>query len=192
MKIGDISGCLEVIGTPEEAMHDILVIKQEWAQYQWHEYSNGTKTIEKASFKTFFQLDSVEKELFDNRQKAPESFIEKYLKRIDLLGHRAPMYLYHKKKPDSLPSFLNAFSNSNLFKVKCNTCGKTYLIDAESFNCVKWRNCRGAQCIATTIPQQSSNTSESLYEWDSNSTELLKIESLLPEVEEISNPPLVL
>lgn len=120
----------------------------------------------------------------------PKSFIDKYIKKDDY-GYELDSLsklLYHKKKPDTFGELKKAFSIKKLYKVKCRICNRIFLMDEQSFNCVRWRSCIGAECLENTISEQEIDYSKSEYVWDAKSTALQVLDGQLAKVEELSNP----
>ena len=190
INIGDISGCLEVIGDCSESSVEIQEIIKMMAEREWNLFSEWYRWGYSGSFKTYYHLDVSETKAYDTHSKMPETFVSKYIKKDDYsyeLG-KIPKLLYHKKKPDTFGDLRMAFDKSELYKIKCKTCGRIFLMDEISFKCVKWHSCIGAECFKRTIDEQTVDYTKSGYVWSSNSTVSQILDNQLAAVEEVSNP----
>lgn len=190
IKVGDISGCLEVIGGCSDTVDDIKDISREIAEKEWKRFSKWIKWGYSGDFKSYYQLNETEEELYDNNATMPESFIDKYVEK-DEYGYelkKNPKILYHKKKPNTFPELESAYAEKKLYRVKCGICNRTFLMDESSFNCVEWRSCIGAECLKTTISEQTIDYSMSLYSWNADSTALQVLDKQLVNVEKLSDP----
>lgn len=188
MNIGDVSGCLEVIGNCAEANFDLQDIVKEWAEKEWNKFSDWSKWDYNGNFKTYYKLTKLESELYDAEQIMPESFVNKYIKKGENEIYSSPKFLYHKKKPNTIYELKKAYKKGKLYKVKCKICNRIFLMDSDSFNCVKWRSCIGVECLANTVNEKNIDFSKSMYDWSSMSTALQVLDTQLAKVEEISNP----
>ena len=81
IKVGDISGCLEVIGGCSDTVDDIKDISREIAEKEWKRFSKWIKWGYSGDFKSYYQLNETEEELYDNNATMPESFIDKYVEK---------------------------------------------------------------------------------------------------------------
>lgn len=190
INIGDISGCLEVIGDWSDTIADIEEIFREIAEKEWIKFSEWRRWNYAGNFKTYYRLIKSESEAYDNKMLMPESFVDKFIKKGDY-GYElnvSSKFLYHKKKPDTFSELKSACAKKKLYRIKCRICNRTFLMDERSFNCVKWRSCIGAECLKNTISEQTIDYSKNEYAWDANSTALQVLDKQLEKVEELSNP----
>ncbi len=180
MKIGDVSGCLEVVSDIEEAECEIKDIVRKWAEEEWNRFGGEF-------YVKYYEMDKDETALYVAKQAMPKSFVGKYRK-ISRRVIREKNFLHHKKKPDTYYELLKGFGKGKLFKVKCNICNRTFYTDEVSFGCVKWRTCVGPECLKTTIKDEDIDYSRSMYEWDEDSNALLTVDAQLAKVETLSTP----
>lgn len=190
MNIGDISGCLEVIGNCDETIADIQEISRKLAEKEWNKFSEWERWDYSGDFKKYYHLVKSESEAYDNKMRMPESFVDKYIKKdeYDYELNAFSELLYHKKNPNTWSNLKSGFAKKKLFKVRCRLCNRTFMMDEQSFKCVKWRSCIGAECLKTTISEESIDYSKSEYVWDASSTALQVLDRQLVKVEELSNP----
>ena len=80
LNIGDVSGCLEVIGDFLESENDLQETFQQWAEEEWDEHLNCSDSD--IDFKTYYNLTEAENKKFFRRGKMPKSFVEKYRKKV--------------------------------------------------------------------------------------------------------------
>ena len=187
INVGDTSGCLEIIGDCNETIAETKEIVKQLAENEWNKFSEWDYGND---FKSYYHLNGFESTAYDNKSTMPKSFVDKYVEK-DEYGYEIasiPKFLYHKKRPDTRYELEKAFKKNELYKVKCNICKRTFLIDEYSFKCVKWMSCIGAECLADTIKEVTADYSKSQYVWDDNSTSLQELSRQLVKVEELSNP----
>ena len=190
MNIGDISGCLEVIGNCDETIADIQEISRKLAEKEWNKFSEWRRWNYSGDFKTYYHLVKSESEAYDNKMPMPESFVDKYIKKdeYDYELDAFPELLYHKKKPNTWSNLKSGFATKKMYKVRCRICNRIFMMDEQSFKCVKWRSCIGADCLENTISEESIDYSKSEYVWYDSSTDLQVLDRQLVKVEELSNP----
>lgn len=172
LKIGDISGCLEVVGTCTDAEKDLINIEYQWALEEWNHYvARGFK-----------------------KGHMPDSFVEEWKNgpywKTDVLRRKLEndeeRFLYKSQKPNTFYSLRNNFCLKKLYKVKCNHCGRLLYTDSESFCCSKWRRCV-KKCSENSSVYEADYTNN-LYEWNSSENELQLVDTQLALVEELSYP----
>ena len=185
--IGEVSGCLEIIGGYEDAECDINNIIIELAEKVW----NDSEWCKKGhgSFQDYYNLDENETKLYYAKEIMPESFIQKYKNNTDIETElkNTNILLYHKQTPNTLSNLLEGYRSGKLYKVKCNICNRVFCMDYNSFHCVKWQSCTGADCWATTVDQSNIDYLNSLYDFQKNTNVLQASDNQLVEAEKISN-----
>lgn len=183
--IGEISGCLEIVGKYEDLKEKLYNIEREIAYPKWNRQDWITKDWSDEYFAEWYHLNLTEKELLIKKAEMPESFLSKSSKYDSSFLHSFP-FLYHKKKPNTYENLKKAYKEKRLIKVKCSKCGREYITDLDSFNCTKWRTCIGAECLKTTIVN-NKNHDNSLYDWNNKKYELKTIDTTLMTVAEMGN-----
>ena len=190
INVGDVSGCLEVIGDCSDTITDIKEIFRKMAEKEWYKFSEWHNLWYFGDFKSYYRLDISESQAYDDKASMPDSFIDKYVNKdaYEYDMKMNPEFLYHKKKPNTFSELKSSCAENKLYRVKCHICNRTFLIDEESFNCVKWRSCIGAECLKNTINEQTVDYSKSAYTWNEKSTALQVLDKDLAKVEELSDP----
>ena len=64
INIGDVSGCLEIIGDCVEAENDLQESINQWAQEEWCKFDSWYLS-ENLSFKIKYKLDKAESKIYD-------------------------------------------------------------------------------------------------------------------------------
>lgn len=190
IKIGDISGCLEIIGDCIESENDLQETINQWAEKEWYKFEDW-HTLKYMDFKTKYKLNKQESQIYDARGTMPKSFVAKFRKNSDrMLWNiiKDGRFLWHDRKPNTNHLVVKGCREKKLYKVKCNVCNRIFYMDSESFNCVKWRSCVGVECLENTVNEEGIDYSKNWYDWNSSKNELQKLDSLLAKVEELSNP----
>ena len=201
IKVGDISGCLEVISDCNNTIADIKEEFRKMAEKEWNKASELDKQGLSRNFKSYYHLNIAESAIYDNKDAMPDSFIDKYVDRGRYKDNirMNPKFLYHPKNPSTFYELKSACAKNKLYKVKCRICNRTFLMDAISFNCVKWSSCIGEECLKYIVDENEEclkdiinekkvDYSRSEYTWDENSTALQILDKELVKVEELSNP----
>lgn len=191
MNIGEVSGCLEVIGDCTESEMDLQETIYQWAEEEWNRFENwySTYDLKNEGFKSYYRLNKTESKLYVEKGTMPQSFVTKFRKK----GHYRNIchdkrFLWHERQPNTANALVEGYKNKKIYKVKCNICNRIFYMDSQSFGCVKWKSCIGAECLANTVDEQGIDYSKSLYEWNQNKNELQVLNSQLAKVEELSNP----
>lgn len=167
--VGEKSGCIEIIKNYEDVREEqdsalCLSAEKEW---------NKLKTNHVNSL-IYISLDDNEKELLRCDKSMPQSFVEKFIKKLYVYKLIDEEYfLWHKKKPNTMRNLYNDLLKHKLYKAKCHLCGRTFFIDEESFNSVKWKSC-GINCLKTTFDDKA-DYSLNLYSYEEN--------NLMPQIE---------
>lgn len=187
LNVGDVSGCLEIIGACDEAENDLQETFYQWAENEWDYYLYHREDY--IDFKADYALNTMEVKSYENKEAMPKSFLAKYRKvgGIYKISHDK-RFLWHKSQPNTRDSLNEAYRKKKLFKVRCNVCGRILYMDSVSFMCVKWKYCIGSECIATTIDNSAVDYTKSLYEWDINKSGLQVVDRQIALAEELSNP----
>lgn len=192
MNVGDISGCLEVIGDSSKTNIELHEIVREWAEKEWNNFSKWEKRNYSGDFKMYFKLDKSESEVYDNQSSMPNSFVEKYIKYGEEYYcyelAESTRFLHHKKNPNTFDELRMAFQFHELYRVKCRICNRIFLMDASSFRCVKWHSCIGAECLGEMIGEPETDYTKSEYVWNEQSSVLQVLDKQLAKVEELGNP----
>lgn len=182
LNIGEVSGCLEVIGEFLESENELQETFCQWAEEEWEYYVSHTDS--NIDFRTHYELTKQEKKLFLNREKMPESFVGKYRKKGSCYKISYDnRFLWHKSKPNTRDLLNEAYRKGRLYKVKCTKCGRVFYTDAYTLNCVEWKNCIGGECLATTASKVVLDYTKSLYDWDMVGNELRVVDNRLAQVE---------
>ena len=192
MKIGDKSGCLEVIGSCNEVENDLQETIAKWAEEEWNKFSDWERWdkygYEQMSFKSYYELDEEEAKLFDTKKKMPETFLGKFRKKGDCFKIFSDShFLWHKRKPSTREALEAAYRNKMLYKVRCTVCNRIFYMDSESFHCVKRENCMGASCLAYKVNEQGADYKKSLYEWKPDKAEIQALDYQISNVSELGN-----
>ncbi len=190
INIGDVSGCLEVIGDCIEAEKDLQETLYQWAEEEWCKFDNWY-SYENSDFKKKYKLDNAESQIYDAKGHMPESFVAKYRNYTSMYSMFRNMnqdgrFLWHGRKPDTRQLVMKGCREKKLYKVKCNTCNRIFYMDSESFMCIKWRSCVGAKCLACAVNEEGIDYSKNLYTWDTGKSELVEINTQLVMSEELS------
>ena len=192
INIGDVSGCLEIIGDCVEAENDLQESINQWAQEEWCKFDSWYLS-ENLSFKIKYKLDKGESKIYDARGVMPESFVDKYRKNCaphSMFWHmnKDEQFLWHDCNPNTKYALIRGCKGKKLYKVKCNICKRIFFMDSESFKCVKWRSCVGAKCLACVVNEEGIDYSKSLYAWDTEKNEIVETSTQLAMAEELSTP----
>lgn len=191
IKIGDVSGCLEIIGDCIESENDLQETIIQCAEEEWYKFEEyASVTVE---FKTKYKLSKEEAKIYDARGKMPKSFIAKFRKnsapyKILCNINKDKRFLWHERKPNTMHLVEKACREKKLYKVKCNICNRIFYMDSVSFNCVKWRSCVGAECLENTVNEQEIDYLKNWYNWNLRKNELQLLDGQLAKVEELSKP----
>lgn len=182
LHIGDISGCLEIIGDFAESEKELQETFYQWAAVEWDNHLHRCDS--NLDFKTHYGLTKEESKQFSDRAKMPKSFVGKYRK----VGNYYKIsydnrFLWHKAQPNTRDFLNDAYRKKKLYKVKCNICGRMFYMDAMSFQCVAWSSCVGAECLATTIEKVDVDYTKSLYEWNTPEIALQIVDHRLAQVD---------
>lgn len=188
MNIGDVSGCLEIVGDCDEVEIDLKTTIMEWAAQEWNKFSTWHRYAYGGSFKNYYELNQTESDIYDGQEAMPESFVSKFREKGEGNLSYDNHFLYHKKNPNTYVELMNGYKNGELYKVKCKICNRIFYMDSESFNCVKWRSCIGAECLSNTVDEQDTDYANSLYHWTTNENEIQVLDYQLSKVEELSTP----
>jgi len=182
LHIGDISGCLEIIGSYAESEKDLQETFRQWAAAEWETHLNRSDS--NLNFKTYYGLTKAESQKFSNKEAMPVSFVEKYRKKGSCYKlSYDKRFLWHRAQPNTRDSLNEAYQKKKLYKVKCHTCGRIFYMDATSFHCVSWSSCIGAECLATTVEKVDVDYTKSLYEWKVPENALQIVDQRLAQVE---------
>ncbi len=187
MNIGDVSGCLEIIGDYDDANQDLKDIIRAWAEEEWNRFPDWYKLFYDGDFKTYYKLSKKESDLYDAEGKMPESFVSKYRKKVEGDLSINNHFLYHKRNPNTLENLRNKYKKGMLYKVKCKICNRIFFMDSKSFNCVKWRSCVGAECLENTVNEADVDYSTSMYNYE-QTNKLQVLDYQLKKVEKLGNP----
>lgn len=179
VKVGDTSGCLEVIEFEKSYKEDIYMSFRPGAEKVW-----TGDLLQYDWTRECYNLSNEEMQKCLEKKEMPESFIEKYMAHC----HFEPPFLYHKKKPNTICELSDAFKKKKLIKVRCTRCGRTFFTDAESFTCVKWQICLKVECDKSTTVQKEVDYTQSLYQWNEESTALQIMNTQIAKVEDITRP----
>ena len=188
VNVGDVSGCLEIIGDYSEAEYEVRKIVTTWAKSEWEQFDKWKTCFGDGAFKRYYELNKIESDLYDLKKTMPESFVDKYRNKSGDQLFYDKRFLCHKKKPNTNADLKKGYMDGQLFKVKCNICNRFFYMDSESFQCVKWRSCMGAECLVNTVNEQAIDYSHSLYEWKSDAKEIQVLDYQISKVEELSKP----
>lgn len=188
MNIGDVSGCLEVIGNCDDVELEIQDLVRTWAENEWNKFSDWNAYFYSGNFGTYYKLTNDEIELHDAKGAMPESFVRKFRGNGEGDLSYENHFLYHKKRPNTYGDLVDGYKEGKLYKVKCKICNRIFYIDSVSFNCIKWKSCIGADCLACTVDDCGADYMHSLYDWNSNSNKLQVLDYQLSKVEALSNP----
>lgn len=185
LKIGDKYGCLEVIGGWEEAEADIVPIIKQLAEKEWNKFEYRYYRI-LYNFYEYFELSEEETKAYYNKDSMPITFVDKFRNHYRDFKN-VEMFLCHDQHPDTIGSLLTAIRERQLYKVRCNKCGKIYYMDDGSITCVKWLHCKNPDCSNKNPANQSSDYSKSLYTWNSDKNELQVLNQQLAVVDQLEN-----
>lgn len=182
LNIGDISGCLKIIGDFEESEDDLQETFQLWAEKEWNNYLYRSDA--NIDFKTYYGLSDAEYKKFIARREMPKSFVRKYRKSGSCYKIAYDKrFLWHKTQPNTRDDLNDAYRKKNLYKVKCTICGRVFYTDNKSFKCVSWNNCIGAECIATTMKKMEIDYTKKLYDWNTIGNGLQIVSDSLTQVD---------
>ena len=188
LNIGDISGCLEVIGMFLESEDDLDLKEtfQQWAEEEWNSYLYRSDS--EIDFKKIYSLTENENKKFLSKAKMPKSFVGKYRKvgscyKI-LYDNR---FLWHKSMPNTRNALNEAYRMKKLYKVKCSMCGRIFYMDSISFWSVSWQSCIGEGCLAEAIEEVSVDYSNNLYDWNAKENTLQVVGEQLAQVDALIN-----
>lgn len=170
MNVGDVSGCLEVIGNCDEFEKELQLFEYKLALDEWNYHVNQ---------------GNISGEM-------PEEFMHKYISKvkkskyeyIGLVLHKTKKderFLYHNQKPNTHYELAKAFCTRKLYRVKCTACGRMLYTDAETFWCTKWKNCV-PKC---SVIEPKIDYSKSLYNFNSNINELHVRDCEIVQIEEM-------
>lgn len=190
IKIGDESGCLEIIGDCIEVENDLQETINQWAAEEWCQFDEWY-SYEEVEFKEQYNLSKLESKIYDDRGSMPKSFVAKYRKKCDdheMLWNMKndERFLWHESKPNTRYLAVKGCRDKKLYKVKCNLCNRVFFMDSGSFQCVRWYSCVGAKCLASTVNEKEIDYSKSLYNWNIGENELEEMNNQLAKVEELS------
>lgn len=185
LKIGDKYGCLEVIGGCEEAEADIVPIIKQLAEKEWNKFEYNRYRIF-FYFYEYFELSEQETKAYYNQDSMPITFVDKFRNHYRDFKN-VEMFLYHDQHPGTFGSFLTAIREKQLYKVRCNKCGKIYYMDADSITCIEWYCCKNPKCANNNLTKQISDYSTSLYTWHSDTNELQALNQQLAVVDQLGN-----
>lgn len=180
LNIGDVSGCLEVIGGVLESEDDLQETFQQWAEKEWDDnlYHNDSNI----NFKTYYGLTKAENKKFLIRGKMPKSFLEKYRKMGSCYKISSDKrFLWHETQPNTRDSLNDAYRKKKLYKVKCTVCGRVFYTDSESFMCVSWNSCVGEECFAEIV--EEVDYTKNLYDWNASENAFQIVDDCLTQVE---------
>lgn len=180
VKIGDVSGCLKVIPFSAPYEQEVAKAMHDAAEVEWHIDRQGLESL----FSCFFKLTKEEQALYREHKEMPDSFVDKF---ASTSTFHAP-FLYHKKKPNTARYFCRAYREKMLIKVKCTKCGRELLTDEETFRCVKWMRCLGAECNKDTV-NLSVDYTKSMFTWENTNDALLLQKISLMEKQNLLAPP---
>lgn len=179
VNVGDTSGCLEVIKFENSYIEDIFRSFRPEAEKVW------TGDLQQYDWtRERYNLSEEEMKKCLEKKEMPESFIEKYMAHCYF---QIP-FLYHKKNPNTICELRDAFEKKKLIKVRCTRCGRTFFTDEESFKCVKWQRCLKVECDKSIIVQNEEDYSQSLYQWNEESTALQVMNNQIAKVDDITRP----
>ncbi len=192
INIGDVSGCLEIIGDASESEYDLQETISQWAEDEWRRFDNWY-SFDSGDFKTHYKLNKTESRTYDAKDVMPSSFVAKYRKYSDphvMLRNidTDERFLCHDRNPNTKYLIVKGCREKKLYKVKCNNCNRTFFMDMDSFNCVKWQSCVGAKCLAHTVNEEGVDYSKSLYNWDTDDTAVAVNNTQLAKINELSTP----
>ena len=185
LKIGDKYGCLEVVGGCEEAEADIVPIIKQLAEKEWNKFEYSCYRI-LYNFYEYFELSEEETNAYYNKDSMPITFIDKFRNHYRDFEN-VEMFLYHDQHPNTSFSLLTAIREKQLYKVRCNKCGKIYYMDDDSITCVNWLHCKNPDCSNKNPANQISDYSKSLYTWHSDKNELQVLNQQLAVVDQLEN-----
>lgn len=190
IKVGDVSGCLEIVGGFYESESDLQETIYLWAEEEWCQFDKWY-SFENADFKKRYKLDKAECKIYDAKGTMPKSFVDKYRKfaSASLLYRKMNQdgrFLRHERKPDTRHLVMKGCREKKLYKVKCNICNRIFYMDSESFTCIKWRSCVGARCSMCAVNEEGVDYSRSLYTWDNGKNKLEETNTQLAMAEELS------
>ena len=117
LHIGDISGCLEIIGDFTESEKELQETFYQWAAVEWDNHLHRCDS--NLDFKTHYGLTKEESKQFSDRAKMPKSFVGKYRKvgscyKISYDNR----FLWHKAQPNTRDFLNDAYRKKKLYKVK--------------------------------------------------------------------------
>lgn len=182
LNIGDVSGCLEVIGDFLESENDLQETFQQWAEEEWDEHLNCSDSD--IDFKTYYNLTEAENKKFFRRGKMPKSFVEKYRKKGNCYKIFCDKrFLWYKTHPHTRESLNDAYRKKNLYKVKCTICGRVFYMDSNSFSCVWWNHCVEAECLVETIQEVEVDYTKNLYDWNASENVLQVVDDRLVQID---------
>lgn len=182
LNIGDVSGCLEVIGGFSESEDDLQETFQEWAQKEWED--NLHCSYLNKSFKSYYGLTESENKKFLSKGKMPKSFVGKYRKAGSCYKITYDKrFLWHKSQPNTRDSLDDAYRKKKLYKVKCIKCGRIFYMDSMSFKCVAWNSCVGTECFVTR--EEKVDYTNNLYDWKQSQNALQIVDNQLAQVNEL-------
>lgn len=192
MKIGDRSGCLEIIGDNIMATNELSDIIKGFAKSEWNKFDKWKDIFYYDSFQNYYNLSEAEIVRFNDKASMLESFVSKYqeknLDKAYSFIEKLPC-LYHKKRPNTKWDCAERLKKNSMYKVKCKKCGRVHYMDEKSFSCVAWYSCIGAECLASTLDENNElNYEESLYNWEQDNLVLQNMDVQLAKVEHISSP----
>ena len=185
LKIGDKCGCLEVIGGCEEAEADFAPIIKRLAEEEWNKFEYNCYRVF-FNFYEYFELSEEETKAYYNQDSMPITFVDKFRNHYRDFKN-VEMFLYHDQHPGTFGSLLTAIRAKQLYKVRCNKCGKIYYMDADSITCVEWHCCKNSKCANNNPTKQISDYSKSLYSWHSDTNELQVLNHQLAIVDQLGN-----
>ena len=186
LKMGDTSGCLEVIGMFLESEEDLQETFQQWAEEEWNSYLYRNDS--EIDFKKKYGLTENENKKFLTKGKMPKSFVGKYRK----VGSCYKIaydnrFLWHKSMPNTRYTLNEAYRKKMLYKVKCAKCGRIFYMDSISFWSVSWKSCIGEECLADAIEEVPVDYSNNLYDWSAKENALQVMDARLAQVDALIN-----
>lgn len=182
LNIGDVSGCLEVIGGFTESENDLQETFQQWAEKEWEDHLYRSDSS--IDFKSYYGLTEVESRKFLDKEKMPKSFVGKY-RRIGSCYKLSydKRFLWHRTQPHTRTTLDDAYRKKKLYKVKCAICGRVFYMDSMSFSCVSWNRCVGAECLAANVEKVEVDYTKSLYDWHTSENALQIVDDRLEQVD---------
>lgn len=179
LNIGDVSGCLEVIGMFNESEEDLQETFRQWAEEEWNACLNRND-LDPPEMKKRFSLTKNEYEKFENNGKMPKSFVDKNRKNGSC--HKLSWdnrFLWHRTQPNTRDALNTAYRRKALYKVRCGVCGRIFYMDSISFSCSTWNSCIGAECLANAIECDEVDYSKNLYDWTEKENTLQVVDDRL-------------